>query len=198
MKVKRFNNLWAMGLILFGAILVAFYLTKLLFPKFIVGVAEIPRIVEIGNFIDSHKWLYCIVNGFISFFTMYLFSCACCKIKLLSLLECLILAFIIAISFPIGDYLPSVSFAYNNIVYLLMPLIIILLRKEKHKNIFIPSAVCYIITSIAQSMSLVIRDISTLISYPNTATFFILIIDGTIWNVLLYLYFNYKGEKENG
>ena len=46
MKVKRFNNLWAMGLILFGAILVAFYLAKIFFPEFIVGVAEIPAIVN--------------------------------------------------------------------------------------------------------------------------------------------------------
>ena len=73
-----------MGLLLCGIILVALYFTKLLFPKFIVGIAEIPSIVEIGNFIDSHKWLYCIVNGIISFFTMYLFTCACCKIKFLS------------------------------------------------------------------------------------------------------------------
>lgn len=54
MKIKRFNNLWAMGLILFGAILVAFYLAKIFFPEFIVGVAEIPAIVNFGNLIDGN------------------------------------------------------------------------------------------------------------------------------------------------
>ena len=63
MKVKRFNNLWAMGLILFGAILVAFYLAKIFFPEFIIAIAEIPSIVNIGNYIDSHLWLYYLVNG---------------------------------------------------------------------------------------------------------------------------------------
>ena len=54
MKVKRFNNLWAMGLILFGVILVAFYVAKIFFPEFIVGVAEIPEIVKFGTLIDSN------------------------------------------------------------------------------------------------------------------------------------------------
>ena len=54
MKVKRFNNLWAMGLILCGVLLVAFYLAKIFFPEFIVGVAEIPAIVNFGNLIDGN------------------------------------------------------------------------------------------------------------------------------------------------
>ena len=37
MKVKRFNNLWAMGLILCGVLLIAFYVAKIFFPEFIVG-----------------------------------------------------------------------------------------------------------------------------------------------------------------
>ena len=63
MKVKKFNNLWAMGLILFGAILVAFYLAKIFFPEFIVGVAEIPAIVNFGNLIDGERLCkYCYSN----------------------------------------------------------------------------------------------------------------------------------------
>ena len=45
MKIKKFNNLWAMGLILCGVLLVAFYVAKIFFPEFIVGVAEEPAIV---------------------------------------------------------------------------------------------------------------------------------------------------------
>ena len=41
MKVKRFNNLWAMGLILCGVLLVAFYVIKIIYPEFIIGIAEI-------------------------------------------------------------------------------------------------------------------------------------------------------------
>ena len=70
MKVKRFNNLWAMGLILFGAILIAFYIVKIFFPQFIVGVAEIPSIVAFGNYVDSHEWakqLFNIATVFLCF-----------------------------------------------------------------------------------------------------------------------------------
>lgn len=76
MKIKRFNNLWAMGLILFGAILVAFYLAKIFFPSFIIGIAETPRIVEIGTIIQSNKWylhLFNIANGYL---TGYILFCA--------------------------------------------------------------------------------------------------------------------------
>ena len=58
MKVKRFENLWTMGLIIFGCLLAILYLLKLIVPEFVVGVAEIPQIVEFGNYVDSHDWAY--------------------------------------------------------------------------------------------------------------------------------------------
>lgn len=55
MKVKRFNNLWAMGLILCGVLLIAFYVAKIFFPEFIIGIAETPRLVEIGTYLIRIK-----------------------------------------------------------------------------------------------------------------------------------------------
>ena len=43
-----------------------------------------------------------------------------------------------------------------------------------------------------------IRDIATMISYPNSATFTILTIDAYIWLFLLYSYYNYKEVNKNG
>lgn len=199
MKVKRFNNLWAMGLILFGAILVAFYVAKIFFPEFIVGVAEIPSIVDFGNYVDSNLWAYYLFNFVTSMITMFFFCCACCRIKSLKLIEWVILGCLTILSYSISVYLPALSFAYNNVLYILVPLIIAILRKDNRSNIFYSTAICFVITSIAQAMSLTIRDISTLIAYPNTAVYFVLLIDLYIWNILLYLFYNYeKGEKENG
>lgn len=198
MKVRRFNNLWAMGLILFGAILIAFYVAKIFFPAFVIGIAEIPSIVNIGNYIDSHSWLHHLVNGIISFATMYLFGCACCRIKKLNLVESACLVLLILISYVIERFLPSQLFTYSVCVYFIFVLIIVIGRKVKDYKVLFSTIICYLITAFAQSLSLEIRNISTLITYPNTATFFILIIDGTIWHILLYLYFNYKGEKDNG
>lgn len=43
MKIKRFDNIWIMGLILSGTILVVLYVVKLLFPSFIIETAQTKR-----------------------------------------------------------------------------------------------------------------------------------------------------------
>ena len=58
--------------------------------------------------------------------------------------------------------------------------------------------VCLSVHLLAQMFSLMIRDISTIISYPNSATYLILLIDMYIWEVILYNYYNFKENKENG
>lgn len=56
MKIKKFKNLWTMGLILFGVILIALYVAKIFFPEFIVGIAEIESVVKFGQYVDTHQW----------------------------------------------------------------------------------------------------------------------------------------------
>lgn len=196
-KVKKFDNIWTMGLILFGAILVFFYIAKLFFPEWIIGVAETPRIVEIGEYIDTHRWAYYLFYFVLTTIPMYFYCCACCRKGKLSKYEGICLASFCLISFLIEAFLPDMIFVYNNVAYIALPLIFKVMSNDK-KDIFYSTSLCFIVTSFAQALSLSIRDISTLISFPNTATFCILMIDGYIWNILLYLYFNFKGGKENG
>ena len=54
MKIKRFDNIWIMGLILSGTILVMLYVVKLLFPSFIIETAQNEKICLIGNYIDRN------------------------------------------------------------------------------------------------------------------------------------------------
>lgn len=49
MKIKRFDNIWIMGLILSGTILVVLYVVKLLSPSFIIETAQNEKICLIGN-----------------------------------------------------------------------------------------------------------------------------------------------------
>lgn len=58
MKIKRFDNIWIMGLILSGTILVVLYIVKLLFPSFIIETAQNEKICLIGNYIDTHEWAW--------------------------------------------------------------------------------------------------------------------------------------------
>jgi hypothetical protein len=199
MKVKKFDNIWTMGLILFGAIMLFFFIAKLFFPKWVVCVAETPQIVEFGTFIDSNIWAYHLFNGATSFLLMYFYTCACCRIEKFDILECGILIINIVISIPISIFIPNFAFAYNIMGYIIMPLILTIKRKLDDFKIFYSLCISFLSTTICQTFSLEIRGINTIISYPNTATYFILLIDLYICNILLYLYFNFKkGDYKNG
>lgn len=192
MKVKKFKNLWTMGLIIFGVMLVALYVAKLVVPELVIGVAQIDAVVQFGNYVDTHKWAHYLFNSVLSLFGLYFYCCACCRVKRLNSKELLIIIASILLYCIIEEFLPSFLFVYNNVLYILLPFLFVLLRKETNINVMYSTSVCFTITSIAQVLSLYIRDISTLITYPNTATLFILLIDGYIWNLLLYFYFNNK------
>ena len=107
MKVKRFNNLWAMGLILFGAILVAFYVLKIFFPEFVIEVAQIEFITTIGHYIDNNKWASYFAGTIISMATYYLLCCACCRKKTLNWKEILIIFATNVILYLIKEFLPK-------------------------------------------------------------------------------------------
>lgn len=184
-----------MGLILFGAILVLFYIAKIFFPEFIVGVAEIPSIVAFGNFVDSHLWAYYLYHFTISFIGSILLFSACCKKTKFSLKEYLIIALFMAIGIAIQNILPNIYTTYSYVVQVFVPFLILLISKELKAETFISTAVCFSVDTMAQSLSSVIRDIFTFTNIVNSATITILLIDVWIWRILLCLFFNYKKQK---
>lgn len=198
MKVKRFNNLWTMGLIIFGALLVGFYVLKIVCPQFIVGVAEIPSIVKFGNFVDSHLWAYYIFNFLVSFATSYFYCCACLKIKFLKINHIFVVCVFIVLLFVFQNIFPEHYLGINVLVLFLMPAVINYLDGKSQNNVFYSTCFVSFCHNALQIISLEIRDISTMISYPNSATFSILLIDGFIGIFLLYNYFNFKEVIKNG
>lgn len=195
MKIKRFKNLWTMGLIVFGGILITLYTIKLFFPKFFVGVAELSSIVALGTYVDTHFWAYYLFNFIISMITYFFYCCACCRKSNLNYIEWIIIAVCNIALFVIQEVLPQ-YYVYFNIMSLTgIPCIMCLISKNVSIKYMYSSCVVFCIHNIAQMLTLEIRDISTLISLPNSATFTILVIDSLIWLVLLYNYYNFK-EKD--
>lgn len=184
-----------MGLILFGAILVLFYVAKIFFPEWIVGVAEIPSIVAFGNFVDSH---YLITNAFDILVTCtvgYLYFCACCRTYKLNL-KCLIVLISHGVLLSlVSIFAPLYYTPINYVLLVFTPLLMCWINKNITKATFISTAMCFTVDILTQYMSLFIRDITVYANTLNTATFFILLIDAVIWRVLLYCYFNYKKES---
>lgn len=187
MKVKRFKNLWTMGLILSAVILGAIYLLKIFVPEFVIEVAHIESIVNIGHYIDTNKWAWYLVSSILSFFTYYLICCGCCEKKFLNNKETLIVVATVIIMYAIKEFLPSQYTACNFISMILLPL----LMKGNFKN----TVITFSALNLLQTITLEIRGLSLLIIDFNYATLIILMIDYYILQVLLYFTFNF--EKEN-
>ena len=192
MKIKKFNNLWQMGLIIFGGILGVLYLLKLIFPSFVVGIAQIDAIVKFGNYVQNHLWAYYIFVFMTTFFVFYFLTCASCRKKNLSLLQICIISINIVCLLLIQKYLPTYYFSANEFSMFIVPAICCLIDKKKDIKYFYSTIICCTINSLAQIFSLLIRDIGTMIAFPNIVSYTILLLDAYIWLVLLYNYFNYK------
>lgn len=195
MKIKRFDNLWTMGLILCCGVLVFLYLVKLIFPEFVVGVAELPSIVSIGNYIDTHKWAYYVFYTITSFISGYFYCCASCRIKKFKLKHVFVVLSHILINFLIEAFLFEYYVFVNTLTTLLCPLIICYMEKFTSIKYFYSTIICFTIHTLSQVLSLEIRDIGAIVTSANSATYFILLIDLYFWQILLYNYYNFKEAK---
>lgn len=197
MKVKKFDNMWTMGLILCGAILVILYLAKLIFPEWVIGVAQYEPIVEFGNYVDSHWWSYYLFYTATSYLIGYFYLCACCRTKYLSKIDNIVLIAEIVLYYIIEKFLPNFAFSANILLMLIMPCVCIFIKKYDNIKYLYSTIIVFVVHSIAQILSLSIRDIQSMINTSNGATFTVLLIDVNIWLILLYNYYNYN-ENENG
>lgn len=192
MKVKKFNNLWAMGLILCGVLLVAFYVAKIFFAEFIVGVAEIPAIVNFGNFIDGNIVFRNIFDFLSNILITGIYFCACCRVSKLNLKAFLVLVCYALVLRLCSNFFTGLYSVFNLGGLVFCPLIICLLNNNANKDTFISTVICFSVDSITQVLSMIIRDITLIANTLNTATYTVLLIDMIIWRVLLYCYYNYK------
>lgn len=194
-KVKKFDNIWTMGLILFGAILVFFYIAKLFFPEWIIGVAETPRIVEIGEYIDGHIWCFHLFNIVVGFIGGYIYCCACLRTYKLSTKALLLFTFEVVLIWLCSLLMPQYYTIVNYLFFIISPITLCLIENKLNKYTLFSTFICFFVDVIATMVSLKIRDLFVYLNNVNSATMMILIIDTWIWRILLYLYFN---EKRKG
>lgn len=186
-----------MGLLLTGGILITFYILKLVCPQFIVGVAELPTVVKLGNFIDSNKFTYYLFNDIINFIHAYIYVCACCRVKKLSLKPTIILAVSILVLNLVSIFIPEHYVSMNYVMFILVPFLSCFVNKSLGIETFISTIVCFCVDIVSQVLSVLIRDVVVMSNEYNSATFLILLIDMLIWRTLLYLFFNDKSIREN-
>ena len=187
MKVKRFKNLWTMGLILSAVILGAIYLLKIFMPHFVIGVAHIDRIVEIGHYIDTHKWAWYVASITLTFFIFYFLCCASSGRKKLEIKELFIMCAVFLSVYIVREFANEYYMAFNYVSMIVAPCLC--------KGKMINTTICFSSLMFLQVATLSIRNLATMISDANFATLLILMIDYYILIILLYLAFNYKKEN---
>ena len=196
MKIKKYNNLWMMGLIICCVILIGFYILKIFFPQIIIGVAETPAIVKFGQYVDSHKWAYYIFVTIVSYIGGFFYYTSCCRRKRLGLINTSLLLGFIGISYLLQVYEPILYTPFNYVMFIILPFLMLLVNKNVSKETFTSTVICFTVDIMAQALSLCVRNIVMMSTQVNSATLTILLIDTWIWRIILYCYFNAKNKKE--
>lgn len=196
MKVKRFKNLWTMGLILMGAILVLFYIAKIFFTSIIIEIAEIPAFVKLGNFVQSNKWYLHIFNFITGYFHGYILYCACLRKPFLSWKGNIVLLCSLVVLRVISEFYPLQYSIFNCAFMVIMPFLVCLWEKNLSNKIFISTVACLGIDLAFEFFSAVVRNLTIITTQPNAVTFLVLLIDLFIWRILLYLFFNNKNTSK--
>lgn len=195
MKIKKFNNLWTMGLILIIAILLVFNIAKWVFPEFVIEVAQTPQIVKFGQYVDTHKWAWYLFSIFNSFILSWFYCCACLRKKYLNIKDIVVTLIFIGLTYVFLEYLPQQYVGLSLTIQILHPMVLAIINKNQDYKVLYSTGICFAVNNICQLFSLTIRGLDKLITIPNTATFTILTIDLYIWMVLLFFTFNYKKEN---
>lgn len=194
-KIKKFNNLWTMGIIIMATLFIGFEILKLVYPQFVIGIAEYKSVVDFGNYVQSNLWAYYLFVGFTSFATYTLICCACCRKTHLNLKENLIILAIIVVLFLVQKFANDYYFGANILSNIMLPLLFCAIDKNRNLKCYSSIFSVILLHNLFQVLSLKIRDLSLIISSPNIVTLTILCIDMFIWLGLLYNYSNFKECK---
>lgn len=174
-------------LILSICLLIGMYVAKIFFPEEFVFLIENERIFAIGEYIDNHAWAYYLLGICTSFLTYWLYLCAVCKKRYLTLKECALVLATIGISIGasfIGENFSTYISIYSMIV---LPFIM----KARLREV----AIVYPIHGLAQILSLEIRQLPMYIQYNNSLCFLLLTFECYFWLLLFYIIFNYKKSE---
>lgn len=176
--------------------LIALYVLKIFFPEQFVLSVENETIIAIGNYIDSNEWASIIYGIIIGCIFDYFYFGAVCKQKLLNW-KLIVIILIYNIGFALYYNLAGIDIItkYSNIIVAISSCYMILLPMFFTKTIR-ELSITYSINYVSQSLSLSIRNIAVLTTNTNSIVNLIMSLECYFWIILLFLYFNFKGEQK--
>lgn len=168
--------------------LIGMYILKIFFPQEFMLSIQNEKIILIGNYIDSHSWLYYTCCGITSFITYWLYCCACKHKLYLKWYEILLVIATIIICRVVNFYDTNMAMIISWCSFMFLPA----LMGGDIKT----SAIVLTIHSISQGLSLNIRNLVIYLATGNFITISLLAIDMYLWLVLFYIIFNYKIKEK--
>ena len=191
------KKVWTAMLVLTIVFLCFLYVAKIFFPQEFVMCIENERLIQIGSFIDSHKWAYYLANVIIGITTDYLYFGAVTR------------------KFKLNPKL-IVTIVLYNLVYLGIYAFVDINTIMEYQSLFVMASTCYMIfvpclfikelmplsitycaNYISQTLSLEIRDFATLLTNVNSITMICFSAESYLWLLLCFILFNYrKGDEQ--
>lgn len=174
-------------LILAISFLIGLYVFKIFFPQEFMMSIQNERIIKVGEFIDSHEWLYYVCCGLTSFATYWLYCCACSGRLYLKWYELLEIIVVIVLCRVLNNYDTTIATAISISSFVFLPALM--------KGSLGRTAIVYTTHTICQALSLGIRSLPIYLTNTNFVTICFMTIECYFWLLLFYVIFNYKKEK---
>lgn len=184
------KSIYISMLILVGAFLIAMYVIKFWFPQEFVIVIENKQFIKIGDYINSHEWLYTLCYVITCSATYFLYICAASHRLYLKWYEILIIVITSLMIRLTGLYIDT---DLRTILSMCSFFILPAIMKCDLKSL----SVVYSVHSIAQFLSLKIRNLPLFFTNePNFLSMLSMTLDCYLWLVFMYIIFNFKKEKK--
>jgi hypothetical protein len=168
--------------------LAGLYIAKIFFPQEFMMSIQNERIIKIGTYIDTHKWLYYVCCGITAFITYYLYCCASSGRIRLAWYEILEIVGVIVVIRAISFYDDTLATAIELASFLFLPYLL----KGKLKN----CAITYTVHTISQGLSLSIRSLPLYLHSANFITFLFMTFECYFWLILNCIIMNYQNKEE--
>jgi hypothetical protein len=174
----------------------ALYIVKIFFPEQFVMSIETKALINIGTYIDNHKWSYFMIQFVIGCLFDYMyFGSVCKKFKLHWSLFIVIFLYNIGFSsfYTFGSV--NLIIKMSNIIVAIASCYMILVPMFYTKELK-PLSITYCVNAISQLLSLNIRGLSLLMTNANSLIMVLMSLECYLWMFLLLMLFNYKNKKE--
>ena len=173
-------------LVLVVVFLVGLYVLKIFFPEQFVMAISNPKLIEIGNYIDTHKWAFYIYGFITSSITYFLYFNACFKQWRFNWKQWLVFIVVILGNFGLSFVDTTLCATFSILSMLLVPLIF--------KADMRYTAVVFSTHYLAQSLTLSIRNLPMYFVNINSIIMALVTLEMYFWLLLFYVYPHIKKE----